>query len=83
MKVELVRIGNSRGIRIPKPIIDQCGFGDRVELRVENECLVIAPDRRARQGWEEGFQAAGPAHDDELLLEAVPANEFDGADWQW
>ena len=83
MKVELVRIGNSRGIRIPKPIIEQCGFGDHVELRVEKEHLVIAPDRRARQGWEEAFRAAGPAEDDELLLDAVPANEFDGADWQW
>ncbi|MGP8245513.1 MAG: AbrB/MazE/SpoVT family DNA-binding domain-containing protein [Bryobacteraceae bacterium] len=83
MKVELVRIGNSRGIRIPKPIIEQCGFGDRVELRVENERLVIVPDRRARQGWDNAFRAAGPPKDDELLLDAVPANEFDGADWQW
>ena len=44
MKVERVRIGNSRGIRIPKPILEQCGFGNTVELRVENDCLVIAPE---------------------------------------
>jgi antitoxin MazE len=58
MKVDLVRIGNSRGVRIPKLLIDQCGFGDTVDLRVEQDCLVIAPDRLPRQGWEEAFQAA-------------------------
>ena len=45
MKTELVRIGNSRGIRIPKPIIEQCGFGERVELRVENHRLIVSPQR--------------------------------------
>ncbi len=82
MKVELVRIGNSRGIRIPKPILEQCGFGKTVEVRVENDCLVIAPDRLPRQGWKEAFRAAGPTADDELLLSTVPPNEFDREDWQ-
>ncbi len=50
MKVELVRVGNSRGIRIPKPIIEQCGFEDAVELRIENDHLVIAPARLPRAG---------------------------------
>ncbi len=56
MKTELVRIGNSRGIRIPKPLIEQCGLGNNVELRVENDSLVISPERRPRQGWEEAFR---------------------------
>ena len=83
MKVELVRIGNSRGIRIPKPIIDQCGFGDTVDLRVEQDCLVIAPDRPPRQGWEEAFQAADPTTEGRLLLDTIPPNEFDREEWQW
>lgn len=83
MKVELVRIGNSRGIRIPKPILEQCGLRDTVELRVEKDRLVIAPEHRSRQGWEEAFMAAGPSAADELLLDAVPANDFDGEDWRW
>ena len=37
MKTELVRIGNSRGIRIPKPIIEQCRIGDTIELRVQDD----------------------------------------------
>ena len=83
MKKELVQIGNSRGIRIPKPLIEQCGLGDRVELRIQNDCLVISPDRQPRQGWEKAFGAAGPAIDDELLLEAVEPSEFDNKEWQW
>lgn len=83
MKTELVPIGNSRGVRIPKPLIAQCGFGDRVELRVENDCLVISQARRPREGWEDAFRAAGVATEDELLLETVEPNEFDRKEWQW
>ncbi len=71
MKTELVRIGNSRGIRIPKPLIEQCGLGNNVELRVENDSLVISPERRPRQG------------NDERLLETVAPNEFDRKEWKW
>jgi antitoxin MazE len=83
MKTALVRIGNSRGVRIPKPLIAQCGLRDTVELRVENECLVISAQRRPRQGWEDAFRAARSTHGDELLLETVEPNEFDLKEWQW
>jgi len=83
MKVELVRIGNSRGIRIPKPILEQCGLQDTVDLRVENDRLVIAPGHRLREGWEEAFCAAGPSINDEVLLDTLPPNQFDQEDWRW
>jgi antitoxin MazE len=83
MKIELVRIGNSRGIRIPKPLIEQCGFGDTVELRVEQDRLIIAPDRAPRQGWKEAFAATGSSAPDALLLEALRPNEFDAEEWTW
>ncbi len=83
MKTELVRIGNSRGIRIPKPLIEQCGFGNAVDLRVENERLIISPERDPRAGWEEQFRAAGPASEDGLLLETVGPSDFDRKDWRW
>jgi len=54
-----------------------------VELRVENDCLVISPERQPRQGWGEAFRAAGPAEHDELLLEIAEPNEFDRKEWQW
>ncbi len=83
MKADLIRIGNSRGVRIPKPVIEQCGLGERVELRVENHRLVISPERRSRQGWEEAFRVAGPAAHDELLLETSESNAFDRREWRW
>jgi antitoxin MazE len=81
MKTELVKIGNSRGIRIPKPIIEQCGFEADVELRVEGNCLVVSAPRQARQGWREAFRAAGPSANDDLLLDG--ANDFDLEEWTW
>jgi antitoxin MazE len=83
MKTELVRIGNSRGIRIPKPLIEQCGFGKEVELRIENERLVISPKRSARGDWEERFRAAGPSDQDERLLQTAGGNQFDREEWEW
>lgn len=83
MKVKLVRIGNSRGIRIPKAILEQCGLREAAELRVEKDRLVIAREQRPRQGWEEAFLAAGPSSKDELLLEGLPSSALDREDWRW
>ena len=83
MRTGLVRIGNSRGIRIPKPIIEQCGFGETVEVRVESDRLIISPERRPRQGWDDAFRASGHAAQDELLLESAGSNEFDRGEWRW
>jgi antitoxin MazE len=88
MKTELVRIGNSRGVRIPKPFIEQCGLGETVELRIANDCLIISPGRQPRQGWDEAFRASGHAASDraahdELLLEIGEPNEFDHKKWRW
>jgi len=83
MKVELIRIGNSRGIRIPEPFLEQCGLEDAVDLRIENGHLVIAPGHFPREGWEEAFRAAGPSTHDELLLGTLPMDNFDREDWEW
>jgi antitoxin MazE len=83
MRVELVRIGNSRGIRIPRALIEQCGFGSAVELTVRENRLTIAPERSARQGWREAFLRGGPAGADDPAFEMLPSNEFDKAEWEW
>jgi antitoxin MazE len=83
VRTELVRIGNSRGIRIPKPLIEQCGLEGTVELSVENDRLVVSPARRLRQGWSEAFRRAGSAENDELLLEPMSASDFDRKEWKW
>lgn len=83
MKTELIRIGNSRGVRIPKPLIEQVGLGDVVDLRVENDRLVLSPERRLRHGWSDAFRAAQQEKPEELLLGDIPPNAFDLKEWQW
>ena len=82
MRAELIRIAKSRGLRIDKPLIEQVGLGDTVKLRVERERLVISPERRPRQGWEDAFRAAGEAANDELLFHISGANDFD-REWRF
>jgi antitoxin MazE len=82
VEIELVRIGNSRGVRIPKPLIEQCGLGDTVELQVEEDRIVISSRRRPRQGWRDAFVRAGSPASDELLLEPG-ANQFDREECTW
>ena len=83
MRLELIRIGNSRGIRIPKPVIEQCGIRDTIDLRVEHDRLIIVPARSPRLGWEEAFRKAGASAKDTLLLHRLPPNEFDRDEWRW
>ncbi|HXB21602.1 MAG TPA: hypothetical protein VNV88_09485 [Candidatus Solibacter sp.] len=83
MKARLIGIGNSRGFRIPRLLIEQCGLDKTVELRVENNRLVISSARRARHGWDDAFRVASASLDDELLLEKAASNEFDRKEWQW
>jgi len=83
MKTWLVRIGNSRGIRIPKPLIEQCRLGETVELRLEKDCLVISPGRSPREDWGKAFLAAGSSERDERLMDIAEASEFDRKEWEW
>ena len=84
MQVELIRIGNSRGVRIPKSVIDQCGFGDSVYLKVEEGRVILARGCKPREGWREAIVAARESLDgDELLLEGIPEHEFDRDEWTW
>jgi len=55
----LIRIGNSQGIRIPKPIIEQAELEDKeLVFKVVEESLLIQPVSKARQGWAEAIEAA-------------------------
>ena len=51
MKARLVQIGNSRGVRIPKPLIEQAGLGEEVELRVVERGLIVEAARMPRSDW--------------------------------
>jgi len=83
MKAELVRIGNSQGVRIPKSVIQQCGFAGQVEMRVEGKSLIITPARHVREGWDEAFKTMAARGDDQLLIPDDLEHSFDETEWQW
>ena len=84
MKASVVKIGNSRGIRIPKPIFEQCGFKEEVELEIENESLVVRPTSQARQNWADAFASMSERNEDmvESTYESI-SNEWDHSEWEW
>jgi len=84
MKTRIVRIGNSRGIRIPKPLIEQAGLGDEVEISVKDGSLIIKPARKARAGWATAFKEMAKRGDDALVDEgAPPLSRWDEDEWEW
>lgn len=82
MKTKLVRIGNSRGVRIPKPLLEQAGLEDAVRLRVVEGGIVIEPEGAPREGWAEAAAEAHEAGDDGLLDGPLPTH-FDEDEWEW
>jgi len=83
IKTRIVRIGNSRGIRIPKLLLDQTDFGNEVELELQENRIVIRSSQSSRQGWEEQFKIMAEKGDDVLLDEAMQLSSWDEEDWEW
>ena len=82
MKTRLVRIGNSRGIRLPKPIIEEAGLTDEVEVRVREGAIIIAPSVALRSGWAEAAKQLRERDEDRLLNLPTPTR-FDEKEWRW
>ncbi len=82
MKTKIVRIGNSRGIRIPKPLLEGAGLGDEVELRITKNGLVLERVGRARAGWGDAARdlaASSATIDSDPFLSTM----FDDTEWEW
>jgi len=72
MNVKTIRIGNSRGVRIPEEILDRCQVEDAVELKFEKNKIILEPLRRKpREGWGEAAQQMHEVGDDALLMPDV------------
>lgn len=84
MFTKIVPIGNSRGIRIPKAMLETCGFGEEVELQAKNGTLILRPVNTPRAGWTGAFAGMAAAKDDFLVQEDSPApTKFDAEEWEW
>ena len=79
MKTRLVRIGNSRGVRLAKPLLEQAGLEDEIEIRVEPGAVIITAAVAPRAGWAEAAANFAPAG----LLDAPTGTRFDDEEWKW
>lgn len=84
MKTHIIRIGNSRGLRLPKALLAQCRLDDAVEIEVEDNHLVIRSAHAVRAGWDQAF-AAMAGHGDDALLdrETLKPTDWDKTEWRW
>ena len=78
----IVRIGNSRGFRVPKVLLDQAELPEEVELRAEPGRLVVTAAQPPRAGWAKVAERMHASGDDDLLDRAQP-NSFDDQEWEW
>ena len=86
VRAKVVRVGNSRGIRIPRPRLEMVGlYGDaEVDVEVQDDHIVVRPAGKARSGWEEQFKTMAERGDDRLLEpEMARQTSWDEAEWEW
>lgn len=84
MRARIVKIGNSQGVRIPKPILEQSGITEDVDIEAENNQIIIRPLLKPRTGWDMAFQKMAENQDDMLIDGDDPiSNTWDETEWQW
>lgn len=83
MKLLLVQIGNSWGIRIPKTLLQQCKFKKSVKVTIVNGNLVLSADNGPREGWDDAFKKMAAAGEDQLLEQDSFGSTFDKDEWKW
>ena len=82
MLVSVVQIGNSKGIRLPKAILEQLQISGKVQLEVENQAIILKPVKNSpRSGWNESFKKMSEINEDRLLIDENKMTE--GFEWEW
>ncbi len=84
MRARIVKIGNSQGIRIPKPLLEQSGITTDVEMEVQKRQITIRPVQSVRSGWDDAFKTMAQNDDDALLDRAdIVPHSWDRDEWTW
>ncbi len=83
MKLSIVKIGNSKGIRLPKTILKQCQIESEVDLQLKNNIIIIKPihSTKTRANWENAFKRMHLKNDDKLLIKDTL--DLNMEDWEW
>lgn len=82
VKIKLIKIGNSRGIRIPKYILELLNLDEEIELIIDEEAkeLIIRSNKPPRIHWDKAFRQMHENQDDTLLIDDALDIDFDD-DW--
>jgi antitoxin MazE len=84
MKAQIVSIGNSQGIRIPKTLLEQSNLSGEVDLELCESGILIKKTKKPRENWEEAFKTMAENDDDEISGEALGIQSaFDKDHWRW
>jgi len=84
MEIKLVAVGNSKGVRFNKNLLEQVGFTDTATLEiVDNGFLIIPIKRKPREGWEEQIKAIQASLGKEKEIIDYVSNKFDDTEWNW
>jgi len=75
MELSVIKIGNSKGLRLSKTLLEKYNIKDRVELILEKGYMIIKPVTTPRKGWEKAFKEMSENDDDQLLFDDVFENE--------
>jgi antitoxin MazE len=82
MKAQIIQIGNSQGIRIPKALLLETKISGEVELEVHPDGILIKNVKRPRSDWDERFRLAAE-QDDEMSNGGRVPTTFEKKEWQW
>jgi antitoxin MazE len=75
MDISIVSIGNSKGIRLSKTLLEKYNFRDKVELILEKGYIILKPKAEPRKGWERAFKKMHESGDDKPLMNDVFEDE--------
>nr|WP_287939544.1 AbrB/MazE/SpoVT family DNA-binding domain-containing protein [Algoriphagus sp.] len=81
MEANIIKIGNSKGVRLSKTILEKYEIGEKVEVILEKDQIILRPIKQPRQGWAEAFKKMHENGDDELLIPDVFEDE-DLEEWK-
>lgn len=85
MRTKIIKIGNSRGIRLPKVLFHQIGINDEVDLEVDRDRIILRPIRQIRSGWTEAFRKSALKSNNQLLdgNDTISQSSWDEDEWTW
>jgi antitoxin MazE len=75
MEISVINIGNSKGIRLSKTILEKYKINDKIELILEKDYIILKPKTEPRKNWEMAFKKMHKNGDDQLLMDDIFEDE--------